>query len=101
MGKDVIKSKLLKAIEGSPYRNDIRSLFLFGSYVNGSPGEKSDVDVLVQFADDAKIGLFEYARIQRELSHALALKVDLVTMEGLSTYIKQQVLREAEVVYQG
>ena len=101
MGKDDIKKKLLKAIEHSSYKKDVRLMSLFGSYVNGSPKDDSDVDVLVQFSDDAVIGLFEYARIQRELSMALGLKVDLVTVEGLSKYIKKKVLQEAEVVYQG
>jgi len=101
MSRDDIKRKLLRAIEHSSYKKDVRLMSLFGSYVNGSPTEKSDVDVLVQFSDDAVIGLFEYVRIQREFSLALGLKVDLVTLEGLSKYVKQQVLQEAEVVYQG
>ena len=101
MGKDDIKRELLRAIEHSSFRKDIRLMSLFGSYVNGSPTGESDVDILIQFSDDAVIGLFEYARIQRELSLALGLKVDLVTFEGLSKYVKQQVLQEAELVYQG
>ena len=101
MGKDDIKKKLLETLERSRYRNAVRSMSLFGSFVNGSPTEESDVDLLVQFSDDAVIGLFEYARIQREFSTALGLKVDLVAIEGLSRHIRHQVLQEAEIVYQG
>ena len=73
---------------------------LFGSYVRGQSTPTSDVDVLVQFREDAGIGFFEYARIRRDLSSALGRNVDLVTPEALSPYIKPQVLSEAEVVYE-
>jgi predicted nucleotidyltransferase len=99
MTRQEIKSRLLNAIEQTPYLKDIKSAAIFGSYVNGTPAEGSDIDVLVEFTDDAHIGFFEYARIQRNLSEALGIKVDLVTPEALSKFIKRQVLQEAVNVY--
>jgi len=101
MGKEEIKKKLLEAVKKDPHVSDIKSVALFGSYVNGTQNKDSDIDVLVQFSEDAVIGFFEYARIQRHLSEVLGVKVDMVTPEALSKYIKAQVLREAEVVYEG
>ena len=100
MDKQEIKEKLLKAINSDEHVDDIKFVAIFGSYVNDEPSEGSDVDVLVQFSDDAHIGFFEYVRIQRNLSEALGLKVDLVTRGALSKYIKDQVLQETEVVYE-
>ena len=100
MDKQEIKGKLLEGIRSNRYINAIKSVAVFGSYVNGQPEEDSDVDVLVRFAEDAEIGFFEYARIQRHLSAAVGLKVDMVTPEALSKYIKHQVLKEAEVIYE-
>lgn len=100
MDKDEIKEKLLEGIKSNSYVNAIKSVAVFGSYVNGQPAEDSDVDVLVQFTEDAEIGFFEYARIQRHLSTVLGLKVDMVTPEALSKYIKPQILSEAEVIYE-
>ncbi len=80
---------------------DIKSAAIFGSYVNGSPTQDSDIDVLMEFTENAHIGFFEYARIQRNLSESLGIQVDLVTPEALSKFIKPQVLREAQRVYQG
>jgi predicted nucleotidyltransferase len=100
MDKQQISEKLLEAVEKDPHRNDIKSVAIFGSYVNGRATQASDIDVLVQFTEDARIGFFEYVRIQRNLCNALGLKVDLVTPEALSKYIKPQVLQEAEIVYQ-
>ena len=100
MEKQEIKKRLLEAVKSDSHLDDIKSVAVFGSYVNGQAKEDSDVDVLVQFTEDAHIGFFEYVRIQRNLSQALGLKVDLVTREALSKYIKDQVLQEAEVVYE-
>lgn len=99
MTRQEIKNKLLNAIKHNPYLQDIKSAAIFGSYVNGTPTEGSDIDVLMEFTDDAHIGFFEYARLQRALSETLGIKVDLVTPEALSKFIKQQVLREAVNVY--
>ena len=100
MNKQKIKDKLLEAVKSDSHLNDIKSVALFGSSVTGEAKIDSDIDVLIQFADDAHIGFFEYVRIQRNMGDALGQKVDLVTPEALSKYIKEQVLQEAEVVYQ-
>lgn len=100
MTKEEIKSKLLEAVKNDSHLTDIKSVALFGSYISGTPGKDSDVDVLVQFTEDARIGFFEYVQIQRNMAVALGLQVDLVTPEALSKYIKPQVLKEAEIVYE-
>ena len=100
MNKQEIKDRLLGAVKSDSHFDDIKSVALFGSYVSGEPAETSDVDVLVRFTDDARIGFFEYVRIQRNLASALGLNVDLVTPAALSKYIKPQILEQAEVVYE-
>jgi hypothetical protein len=61
----------------------------------------SDVDLLVEFEPDAIPGLFGMARLERELSALFGgRKVDLRTPEDLSRYFRQQVLDEAEVLYE-
>jgi hypothetical protein len=58
------------------------------------------VDVLVEFAPEARIGLFELYDIEQELSRLLGgKKVDLNTPRSLSKYFRSEVLREAEVQY--
>lgn len=92
MDKQEIKNKLLEAIKNDSHRQDIKSVALFGSCVTGEAKEANDVDVLIDFEPTAVIGFFEYARIQRNLGDVLGLKVDLVTPQALSKYIKKQVM---------
>ena len=79
-------------------RNRIRRLALFGSILRDDFDAASDIDVLVEFAPNAKIGLRFFA-IQRELSQILNRKVDLNTPGFLDRYYREEVLREAEVLY--
>lgn len=59
MTKEEIKERLLEAVKGGSHFADIKSVALFGSYVNGSPSEDSDVDVLIDFEP----GIEEYLEV--------------------------------------
>lgn len=70
---------------------------VFGSYCRGKQTKKSDVDVLVEYAQDAHFGLFKYMDLELFLSDQLEVKVDLVMKDGLKPSLKDQILNE--VVY--
>ena len=81
-------------------RHHIRRLALFGSALRGDFGPESDVDFLVEFEPGHVPGLLGIARMERALSALLGgRKVDLRTPEDLSRYLREEVLREAEVQY--
>ncbi|MHC4165688.1 MAG: nucleotidyltransferase family protein [Planctomycetota bacterium] len=101
MTKQEIKERLSAAVRNDPNSADIRYVALFGSYVNGVPREDSDIDVLIDFYPQSVVGLFKYVDIQENLSKALGKKVDLLTPQAISKYFKEQVLNEAELVYEG
>ena len=81
-------------------RYRVRKLALFGSVLRDDFTPNSDVDVLVEFEDGAQIGLFGFARMEAELSRLLGRKVDLHTPGFLSPYFRDEVMREAEVIYE-
>ena len=80
-------------------RNHIRRMALFGSVLRDDFRPDSDVDVLVEFAPDARIGLIGFAGLEIELSAMLGREVDLNTAEDLSRYYRDEVVKSAEVVY--
>jgi predicted nucleotidyltransferase len=100
MTKQEIKTKLLEAVQNVPHRDDIKAVALFGSYIGGGACEESDVDVLIDFEPAAVIGFFEFVEIQQYLADALGKTVDLLTPESLSKYFRDEVLRQAELVYE-
>ena len=80
-------------------KNRIRKLSIFGSALRDDFRLGSDVDVLVEFEPDARVGLIRFAGIEIELSEILGRKVDLNTPGFLSKYFRDQVLSEAVVQY--
>ena len=79
-------------------RHHIRRLALYGSVLRDDFTPHSDVDVLVEFEPGKTPGLAFFG-MQDELSELLGRKVDLNTPAFLSRYFRDQVLREAKVVY--
>ena len=77
----------------------IRKLSLFGSVLRDDFGPDSDVDVLVEFAPDARVGLIGFAGIEMELGALFGRRVDLNTPGCLSRHFRDEVTREAEAQY--
>lgn len=88
-----------RAIEEFCRRRRIRRMALFGSILRSDFSPDSDVDVLVEFEPGATPG-FGFIDVQDELSMVLGRPVDLHTPASLSRYFRDDVLREAEAVYE-
>ena len=72
--------------------------YLFGSQVRGDAHVNSDIDLLVELDYSQRIG-FLFIRMQIELSELLNKKVDLVSANGLSKYIKPVIEKEKQLIY--
>ncbi len=81
-------------------KHHIRWMALFGSALTADFRPESDVDVLVEFDADHTPGLLGMARLARELERLFGGRpVDLRTPRDLSRYFREEVLRQAEVIY--
>lgn len=80
-------------------RHHVRRLAFFGSVLRDDFGPESDVDVLVEFLDGARIGLITLSAMELDLGEMLGRKVDLRTPAELSRYFRDEVLQTAEVQY--
>ena len=90
------------ALETICRRHYIRRLALFGSQLKGTNRPDSDVDLLVEFQPEAKPSLLTLAQVEIELSPLVGgRKVDLRTAQDLSRYFRDDVVRSAEVQYDG
>ena len=66
---------------------------VFGSVARGEAGPASDVDLLVQM--DIGRSLLDLIGLTQELESILHRKVDVLTDEGLSPYLKERIQPEA------
>ena len=82
----------------------VSRLAVFGSALRADFGPESDVDVLVDFAPDARLSLFDLVGMQDELQSLLGRKVDLVersAIERSENYIRRRnILANTEVLYE-
>jgi predicted nucleotidyltransferase len=69
----------------------IRSLGLFGSYIHNRQTAESDVDLLVEF-DDQAMSLLRFIQLEDDLSNLLGVKVDLVEKSTLKPAIGRRIL---------
>lgn len=87
-----------QAVEDFCRRHHIRRLSFFGSVLTAAFGPESDVDVLVEFEPGHTPGLAFFG-MEQELSLILGRKVDLNTPGFLSSYFREEVMKEAETQY--
>lgn len=77
----------------------VKSISLFGSFARGESNSDSDVDLLVEFTEP--VGLFTLMGLKCALEDVLKRKVDIGTVNSLSPFIKDDVVKEAVRIYEG
>lgn len=93
IGRHEIEKKVVSILSGY----GANRISIFGSYARGEEKPGSDLDVLVEFKE--RKSLLEIVRIERELSEALGIKVELLTEKSISPYLIAGIKSEALVVY--
>lgn len=96
--KKMLKKGLEKKIVSILRKYGARKIAIFGSYAHGKEGPKSDLDILVDFA--GRKSLLELVKIEREVSEAIGVKVDLLTEKAISPYLIDSIKSEAVVIYE-
>ena len=76
----------------------IKKLSLFGSVLHGDARPDSDLDILVEFFPGHVPG-FAFVDLQEQLSSVLERQVDLRTPNELSKYFREEVMNEAQTLY--
>jgi len=81
-------------------RHRIRKLAFFGSVLRGDFDSDGDVDVLVEFDPEARVGLITLAGLEIELSRLLGRRAEIHTIQGLHPHFRDEVLASAQVQYE-
>jgi len=78
-------------------RHGVLSAAVFGSMARGEANAASDLDLLVDYAED--VDLFDVQDLRAELEKLLGRQVDLVSRNYIHRRIKEAVLHEAVPLY--
>jgi hypothetical protein len=92
--KEEIKDKIISIL----VKHGIKRILVFGSHARNEATQTSDIDLIVDFPEGTS--LLDHVGIEIELSEALNMKIDLLSRNGISPYIKDHILKEAIVIYE-
>lgn len=98
MSQEEIATKVKEAVEEDPNKDYIKSISLFGSFLHGNAKKDSDVDLF--FEMQKTMSLFEILDTQFNLEKKLGRKVDFIEKDSLDKYIRDDILKEAKLIYE-
>ena len=81
-------------------KKPVHRAYLFGSAARNEDNRDSDIDILVELDYKNGADYFVFFNMQSQLTELLKKKVDLVSANGLSSYIKPVIDREKVLIYE-
>lgn len=76
----------------------VKEVYLFGSYARGEARENSDVDLGVELKD-VPMGIWEYVGLAVGLENILNVKIDLVEIKLMHSWVKREFEKEKQQIY--
>jgi hypothetical protein len=86
----------LKENEAALRARGVAHAALFGSRARGDQRPESDTDIMIEFDPTARITVFDYAGLKRDLAALLDGPVDVVNRDAMKPYLR---LATAEAIY--
>ena len=77
---------------------DITYAGIFGSVSRGDDRPDSDIDILVKLGKP--MGMFSYMKLIESIESLLGRKIDMVTEQSLSRFVKPYVMSDLKTIYE-
>ena len=95
MNTQAMKNTLANYFKTQP----VLKAWLFGSFARGEETPDSDVDILVMLDYSQPVG-FKFFGMYEDLKELLNRNVDLVTEPSLSSFARESVERDRQLIYE-
>lgn len=86
---------MLRAHEPELRHRGVLHAALFGSLARNEAQPASDIDILIEVAPDAPIGVFEYVGITQYLADLFPSRVDVTNRDRLKPLVRPSAERDA------
>ena len=74
--------------------------WLFGSFARGEETPESDVDILVQYDDTARISLLTISHMMGEMERSTGRRIDLIEDGCLLPFAAESANRDKRLIYE-
>jgi uncharacterized protein len=98
MNRDAIIA-VIRSEETALKRAGVKSLALVGSSARGDRSEASDVDVLIDVADESGFSLMDRIGVMHLLGDALSLPVDVSRRDTLNPLVRERMVEDAIKIF--
>ena len=91
---------MIKSIRDYFATQPVVKAWLFGSYARGEQTPESDIDILVQYDDKARISLLTISHMMGELERNTGRRVDLIEDGCLLPFAVESANRDKKLIYE-
>jgi hypothetical protein len=85
----------LRANEAALRARGVAHAALFGSRARGDNRADSDIDIMIEIAPEASVGVFEYVEITQTIADLFPARVDVSNRRKLKPFVGPSAEREA------
>lgn len=78
----------------------VKKAFVFGSFARNEELPESDIDLLIEIEENARMGLVKFFSMQFDLEEMFKRKVDLLADGGVSKFILPYIDQDKVLVYE-
>ena len=96
MSTELMKQQIADYFKTQP----VLKAWLFGSFARGEETPESDVDILVEYDQDARISLLTISHMMGELEKSTGRKVDLIEEGCLLPFAVESANRDKQLIYE-
>ena len=87
--------RTLKGVETDLRAKGVVHAAIFGSVARGDDGPHSDIDIMLEFDPAARVGVWGYVGVVREIQNLFPHRVDVSDKAGLKPDIQRNAERDA------
>ncbi|MGD0186538.1 MAG: nucleotidyltransferase domain-containing protein [Roseiarcus sp.] len=86
---------ILRKNEAALRARGVAHAALFGSRARGDNRPDSDIDIMIEIAPEAPVGVFEYVAITQYIADLFSTRVDVSNRRKLKPFVRPSAEREA------
>lgn len=96
LGKNRLRDRLIEICK----KNEVVFIAVFGSFARDEQKEDSDIDILIRYKKNSRKSLLDLVGLENEIILLMGRKVDLLTIESISPYMKDEILKSMRIIYE-